>query len=145
MKAYAAYQAISSSNQHQQIYTDYGNPVDTRCYTVYYFTLFVQCLLITRQRGLEMYGRYKHITLFTKIYTLPPCLTMFPVRVTLHSLIILNGVTTYAPRSIRLFYTLCIQAYKCCSPFAFTLLLCLHLATGANFIYSYHASMLKLF
>ena len=57
-----------------------------------------------------MYRRYKDNTLFTKLYTLPPCLTMFPVRVTLHSLIILNGVTTYAPRLIRLFYNTC--AYR---------------------------------
>ena len=30
-----------------------------------------------------MYGKYKHVTLFAKLYNLPPCLTMFLIRVTL--------------------------------------------------------------
>ena len=39
-----------------------------------------------------MYGKYKHVTLFIKLYTSPPCLIMFIAHVTLlYSLIILKG------------------------------------------------------
>ena len=38
-----------------------------------------------------MYGKYKYVTLFTKLYTLPPCLTMFITRVALLFINYFNG------------------------------------------------------
>ena len=45
-----------------------------------------------------MYGKYKYVTLFTKLYTLPPCLTMFITRVALLFINYFNGryyISTY--------------------------------------------------
>ena len=86
-----AYQGLFSSNRHLQNHTDYRNPVDTRCYTVNYVTLFVRCLLITWQRRIEKYGKYKYVTLFTKLYNLPPCLTISITHATLLFINYFNG------------------------------------------------------
>ena len=45
-------------------------------YVVCIISMFMRCLLITRQRRIKKYGKYKYVTLFTKLYTSPPCLTM---------------------------------------------------------------------
>ena len=60
-----------------------SNPPWVRACIYIYIYYELLCLLITQQRGIEMYGKYKHNTLFIKLYTLPPYLTMFPVRITL--------------------------------------------------------------
>ena len=45
-----------------------------------------------------MYHKYKYVTLFTKLYTLSPCLTMFITRVALIFINYFNGnyyISTY--------------------------------------------------
>ena len=49
---------------------------------LYHILRYIICAVFTccmLQRGIdsEMYGKCKHVTLFTKLYTLPPCLKMF--------------------------------------------------------------------
>ena len=56
--------SIFSSNQQLQYDADYRNPIDTHCYTIHSVIQFMQCLLIMRQRGIEIQGKYKPFTVF---------------------------------------------------------------------------------
>ena len=57
-----------------------------------------------RQRRIEKYGKYKYVTLFTKLYTLPPCLTMSITRVTLLFINYFNGRYYISAHTVLIVY-----------------------------------------
>ena len=47
---------------------------------------YVISVIISTNRGIKMQGKCKYYNLLAKLHTLPPCLTMFVIRVTLLSI-----------------------------------------------------------
>ena len=54
---------------------------------------YIVCTVFTHYAAKKdrKYGKYKYVTFFTKLYTLPPCMTMSITRVTLLFINYFNG------------------------------------------------------
>ena len=83
MKAYMAYEGKFFSNRHSQNHTDYRNLVDMPCYTVLRFIVCTLCTHHYMTKRDRKVWKYIYITIFTKLYALPPYLTMFLICDTL--------------------------------------------------------------
>ena len=79
-------------------------------YVVCIISMFMRCLLITHQRRIK-----KYVTLFTKLYTSPPCLTMSITRIKLLFINYFNGRYYISAYSVLIVYnTLHTGIKHCC-------------------------------
>ena len=67
---------------------------------------YVVCTVFTHYAAKKdkRYGKYKYVTLFTKLYTLPPCMTMSVTRVTLLFINYFNGCYYISAYTVLIVY-----------------------------------------